>query len=134
MTENRFWNSFNNMNHQIKMSKYQSESSIEWDGLSMILLHKCSAAYKFLDGISRNMSFIFAYHWLECDVAILFEGCLAFFLSRRPIIGNICHMTFFLVAMMTFNSTVVNSFFNLWVEKRKEWIKLIFVYIYISLI
>ena len=53
------------------------------------------------------------YHRLKCNVTVLFKSCLAFFLCGWPVIGDVRHVTFLLVAVMAFNSPVVNSFFNL---------------------
>ena len=53
------------------------------------------------------------YHWFEGDVAVLLKGGLALLLSCRSVIRDVSHMALFLVAVVTFDGTIVNGFFNL---------------------
>ena len=53
------------------------------------------------------------YHRSESDVAILFKCCFALFFCRGLVIGDVGHMTFFLVTMVTLDRTIVHCFLDL---------------------
>ena len=46
-------------------------------------------------------------------MTIFLEGSLTFFFAGRSVIGDVSHVTFFVVTVVAFNGTIVHRFFNL---------------------
>ena len=46
-------------------------------------------------------------------MAVLLEGCVALFLGRGSVVGDVGHVALFLVAVMAFHRAVIHSLLNL---------------------
>ena len=53
-------------------------------------------------------------------MTIFLEGSLTFFFAGRSVIGDVSHVTFFVVTVVAFNGTIVHRFFNLNEQKNKR--------------
>lgn len=56
----------------------------------------------------------------EDNMAVFLVSCFTLLLTGRFVIGDVSHMTLFLVAMVTFDGTIVHSFFDL--NKKQKWL------------
>ena len=71
-------------------------------------------------GIKKKSNFLapghivfFTYHGFEDNLAVFLISRFAPFLASRFVIGDISHMTLFLVTMVAFDGTIVHGFFDL---------------------
>ena len=53
-------------------------------------------------------------------MTIFLEGSLTFFFAGRSVIGDVSHVTFFVVTVVAFNGTIVHRFFNLLNEQKNK--------------